>query len=193
MVRFYIVPAIIVNGRRGPKYFAFRGNTTPLMPDTVNWEARDYGLEPSMIIAADLTDPQDVSLTGNADVIKFNDNLDTQVGANATSFQTAVEAINLPTGPIPATTTYRQLLRGFTGIFMLAQCAQGKGVSLFGAGATITTQFGALPQGSQDAITTCAPLLGFSTVGLVATTTIRQMYVSIANQASPTTMLGTAI
>lgn len=197
MVRFYLIPILTVTdaegfASRGPEYFAWRNSPPALFPG-VRWEGRDYGNEPTMLVAADLTDPDAATLSGKADVVTFADVLDTKLGTNASTMQTAIEALNIPTGNLPASTTYRDVLRRLTAIFLVAQCAQGKGVTIFGPGVTLATQFGALPQAAQDAITTCAPALGYSLAGLTLTTTIRQMYSGIADQAAPTPMLGVTI
>jgi hypothetical protein len=195
MVRFYLVPVETnaAGNSRGPKYFPFRGDPNPPALIARDWEARDYGNEPSMVLAADLNDAEDALLASQPDVTKFADDLDTPIGAGLAAMQAALEALNLPANAITAGTTHRQVLRGVLGIFAIAQCMQGKGFRVFGGALTLTSTLGDLSVAARQALSSCAVTLGYDTSGTTLATTLRQVLVMIANQTNPTPMMGVSL
>jgi hypothetical protein len=193
MIRFYLVPAVTVGTTRGPKYFGWRGGPAPLF--SAGWEARDYGSQPLMLLAADMSDPDDALLVAQGDVTKFADDLDAQLGAGLAAMQTAMEALKLPAQLLTANTTHRQVVRGVMGIFSIAQCMQGKGRDIFAAGVTLSTtmaQIAATPRADLDA---CFRTLGYTAIADDATgaTTVRDLLTSIANVANPSHMMGVVV
>lgn len=197
MIRFYLVPVeTSASGtERGPKYFrgAFRGEIgyTPLV--TTQWRARDYGNEPSMLLAAEVSDSDDATLAALADVTKFADNLDTSLGAQLGAMQTALEALSLPAQMINSATTARQVIRGIMACFAVAQCMQGKGFRVFGAGITLATQLSALAVATRQALQSCATQLGYDQTGITLTSSVRDVLTKLVQQASPSPMMGVTV
>lgn len=193
MVRFYLVPVEVNGNYRGPKYFPWGRDPDPPALIQAQWQARDYGDEPLMVVAADLDDTQDALLASQADVTKFADDLDMPLGANLAAMQAALEALNLPAQMLTSSVTYRQTLRGVLGIFAIAQCMQGKGFDIFAGGITLSTTMAQIPATPRNALEDCCVSLEFDISGVTGSTTVRQLLTLIANQASPTPMLGVTI
>lgn len=197
MVRFYLVPVEMVtlfgSQARVPKYSPF--SATPLVDPNTQWQGRDYGVQPTFLLAMDDTDAEDAALTARPDVTKFSDNLDTALGARLDAMQTAIEALNLPAQMLTAATTDRAIIRGIMGIILVAQCMQGKGRDIFAASITLSTtmaQIAAAPRADLDA---CMRAVGFAAIANAATgaTTVRQLLTSISQTASPSLMLGVTV
>lgn len=192
-VRFYLLPVEGSSGRRGPKYFPYRGDPDAPALIQANWNARDYGDEPLMLLAADLDDATSALLDGQADVTKFADDLDAQLGAQLAEMQNALEALNLPAQMLTSATTHRQVIRGIMAILTVAQCMQGKGFQVFGAGVTLATTLGAMPVAARQALQDCATSQGYDTTGITLASTVRQMLTKLVQQASPSPMLGVTV
>lgn len=195
MVRFYLTPVETnpaTNGR-GPKYFAYRGD--PDAPALVSspWQARDYGNEPLMLVAADTADSDDALLAAQTDITKFADDLDTQLGARLAAMQAALEALNLPAQMLTATTTDRQVIRGIMAIFSVAQCMQGKNFNIFAPGITLSTTLSAIPAPARQALQDCATFLGYDQMGITLASTVRQLLTKLVQQASPSPMMGVTV
>jgi hypothetical protein len=196
MIRFYLVPVEVSGNYRGPKYFNWSRDPDPpslvhvLPPSPV---VKDYGDEPLMIVAADVSDGDDAVLAALADVTKFADVLDTALGANLAAMQAALEALKLPANLLTAATTFRQTLRGILGIFMIAGCMQGKGFNIFAGAVTLSTTMSQIPAAPRTALQDCAVSLGFDISSVTGATTVRQLLNLIANQASPAPMMGVTI
>lgn len=146
-----------------------------------------------MLVAGDVSDPDDATLSALADVTKFADNLDTQLGAQLAGMQTALEALNLPAQMLTATVTHRQVIRGIMACFSVAQCMQGKGFRVFGAGITLSTLLSALPVAARQALQSCATEMGYDQTGITLASTIRQVLTLVVQQASPSPMLGVTV
>lgn len=193
MIRFYLVPVEASASHRGPKYFPYHGDPNPPALIQADWEAKDYGNEPSMLLASNLSNPDDVTLTAQPDVTKFADNLDQQMGADLATMQAALEALNLPAQMVTSTTTHRQVIRGIMGIFSVAQCMQGKGFRVFGAGITLATTLSALAVPARQALQDCATQLGYDQTGITLSSTIRQVLTLVVQQASPSKMMAVTV
>lgn len=196
MIRFYLVPveSSASGTERGPKYFRshFRGEVfTPLV--NTQWQARDYGNEPSMLVAAEVSDADDATLSALGDVTKFADNLDTQLGARLASMQPALEALNLPAQMLSSNTTDRQVVRGIMAIFAVAQCMQGKGFRIFGAAVTLATTMGSLNANVRQALQDCAANLKYDISGITLASTVRQVLSTLVQQSSPSPMMGVTV
>lgn len=192
MVRFCLVP-VEGTATRGPKYFGYNDDPDPPALIQAGWEARDYGNEPLMLIAADVSDTDDATLSALVDVVKFADNLDTQLGAGLAAMQTALEALNLPAQMLTATVTHRQVIRGIMGCFAVVQCMQGKGFRPFEAGITLATQLSELGVPARQALQSCATTLGYDQTGITLASTIRQVLTKIVQQAAPSPMMGVTV
>jgi len=188
MVRFFLDPIFVAtDGSQLPKYFAY-GDPNRLV--RVNTQTRYYGEEPLMLVAADVDDTQSALIASQPDVTKFADDLDQQLGADLDTMQTALETLKLPAQMLTATTTHRQVLRGISGVFQIAQCMAGKGFNIFAGGVTLSTTLGSLPTAARQALTNCATTLGFDTTGITLSSTIRQVLTAIVQQATPSAMMG---
>lgn len=195
-MRFYLVPVETFGNQRGPKYFhaRFRGDVAPASQfEAIRWQARDYGNEPSMLLAADMSDLDNATLTAFADVTKFADDLDQQVGAQLAAIQNALEALNLPAQMVTANTTHRQVVRGIMGCFAVAQCMQGKGFRVFGGALTLATTLSSLSVPARQALQSCAQELGYDQTGITLASTIRQVLTLIVQQAAPSPMMGVTV
>lgn len=204
MIRFYLIPVEVnvIAGRtyRGAKYFPSRYDPDPpaliQMGDNgqpIRAEMRDYGDEPSLLIASNTSDADDATLAALPDVTKFADNLDQQVGAQLATMQAALEALNLPAQMVTANTTHRQVIRGIMGIFDVAQCMQGKGFRVFGAAITLSTTLSTLSVPARQALQACATERGYDQTGITLASTIRQVLTLIVQQAARSTMLGISV
>lgn len=203
-VRFYLLPieevvkdAQLGTTTRGPKYFAWRFDPDPpALLDGVSYEMRDYGLEPTALLAADVTNAQHQLLIANADVTAVPANLDNTLGANRATVQAALESLHIPADALTNATTYRQVLRGVMAIFALAQRFNGRvGNSgrLFPVGITLATTLGDLSQSVRNQLQSAAEELGYDYSGLTLQSTLRDVLKQIANQQSPSTMLGVTV
>lgn len=193
MVRFYLIPVISPNGIRGPKYLTWRGGpAAPLFP-VMTASFRDYGQEPTMLVAIDIADADDLTLSSQVDVTKFSDNLDTQLQGRLATMQAAIEALNIPGDLLTVNTTDRQVIRGIMGVFAVAQCMQGAGYSIFAGGLTLTSTVGQIPAAPRQALMDCCDRLNYDRTGITGASTIRQILVKIAQQAAPSPMLGVTV
>lgn len=193
MIRFYLVPVITAGTTRGPKYFGWRFGPAPLF--TVGWEARDYGTQPSMLLAADMTNPDDATLVAPGDVTKFADDLDQPLGADLAAMQSALSALNLPGQMLTVNTPHRKVVRGIMGIFAVAQCMKGKGRDIFAASVTLNTTMAQIAVAPRTDIDACMRTAGYVAIADAATgaTTVRDLLTSIANVANPSRMMGVTV
>jgi hypothetical protein len=197
MVRFYLVPAesVVFGGQaaRVPKYGPL--SATPLVAGGTRWEARDYGVQPTFLVAFDNTAAEDTALDARADVTKFADVLDDPLGARLAEVQAGLEALNLPAQMVTAATTHRQVIRGVMGIILVAQCMQGKGRDIFAPGITLATTMAQIAAAPRGDLNSCMTTVGFATIAASATgaTTVRQLLSAIAQTASPSPMLGVTV
>lgn len=197
MVRFYLVPVEVGNipvpNARVPKYSPF--SATPLVAANTQWQARDYGMQQTMVLALDNTAAEDAALAAQPDVTKFSDNLDTPLGSRLAAMRDALELLNMPAHMLTGSSTDRVVLRGVLGIFMVAQCMQGKGRDIFTAGVQLSTTMASIGAAARNDLAACMQAVGFGAIADAATgsTTVRDLLASIATTASPTPMLGVAI
>ena len=182
--RLYLVPVVGTGSSssdaRRPKYFdAF----------TSGWAANDYGLEPHMLVAADLSGADDASLTSNADVTALPFYLgDTLTAGQVTATQTALESRNLPAGWVTTAFTWRQVVRLVLGMFHFMQRYQNvsNGQRLFLAGVDLERTLGSLPQQVRDDLQATANSFGYDTSPLTGGNTIRQALKLLADNWSKT-------
>lgn len=182
-IRYYLIPLEIVDDRRGPKYLKwhFTENPTPL---DVVWSGMDFGLEPVMLIRADVTGAQHTTLSANADVISIPTNIDANITAGALpAVKAALETLNIPAGWVTTSFTYRQVLRIVAGLFQFAQRHHGVHLErLFSGGFDLDTQFSALPLAVRQRLIATASTLEYDTSGLSGSNTIRQILKNVADQ-----------
>ena len=180
-IQFYLLPIEQVNFARGPKYLKWRFSPTGL---DVRWSAMDFGLEPVMLVWADVTNPQHTALSANTDVVSLPANIDNAISAGAlNSVKAALEGLNIPAGWVTTGHTYRQVLRIVAGLFQFAQRFHGlHGERLFGGSFTMETQFRDLPQAVRTKLTQAAESHDYDTSALSGTSTVRQILKFLADQ-----------
>lgn len=145
----------------------------------VIWSMMDYGSEPFCLVGT----ADNAALNARADVTAMSTALDTNLSAaSVTSIKTALEAQNIPSNWVTTANTYRQFVRVIAGLFSLLQRFAFYSVTSLFSGNTLTTTFGTLSATMQGNILSAAADLGLSTAGLTASTTIRQMLVSVGQQ-----------
>jgi hypothetical protein len=198
-VRFYLVPIETVDRPEGGTYRLAKYFTVSRVPRasdllSVRWQMVDFGFEPTALVAADVTTAQNTSLAAQSDVTVIPANIDNTLGANVATVQSKLEALNIPADNLVAGATYRQVLRGVIGIFLIAQrfSAMQNG-RLFPPGITLSTTLGDLSQATRQKLIDAADQLRYDRSGLDLTSTLRQVLKQIANQQSPTTMLGVSV
>lgn len=180
-IRFYILPIETIDNGRGPKYLKWRLAPAGL---NVRWAAMDFGLEPVMLVWADVTGGQHTALSANADVISIPANIDNNITAGAlNNVKAALEGLNIPAGWVTTGHTYRQVLRIVAGLFQFAQRFHGlHGERLFGGGFTMETQFQDLPQAVRTKLIAAAESHDYDTSALSGASTVRQILKFLADQ-----------
>lgn len=198
-IRFYLLPIEEFQDAdltfRLPKYVTMprdpRGpQSIPVPPQ---WQYMDFGLEPTFLAALNLTAGQHATLTANADVTTVPANLDNNVGGQLGNVQAALESLHIPADAVVAGTTYRQILRGIIGIFLVAQQFHSRSGRLFPAGIDLTTTLGDLSLVVRTKLKDAAEFLGYDYAGLTLTSTLRDVLKTIANQQMPIDFLGITI
>jgi hypothetical protein len=194
-VRVYLLPAVTVTDARGhvlrvPKYFAEPGQLPLAGLEDVPATSNDFGLQPTMLVVADVTPAQHTLLSTQGDVTAIPADITQNVSTTALATVKAnLEALSLPAGWVTTTNTYSQVLHAVMAIFQFAGRFQAlTGLSPFNGGATLDTRFNQLSQTVQDGIVNTAADMGLSTAGLTPTTTLRQILKSIADQFPPFTV-----
>lgn len=176
--RIYIVPVVGVGTRddkRRAKYFSGSG---------ISFGAMDYGLDPVMIVAADVTPEQHTTIAANADVLSAPEDIDATMTAGAVNAaQTFLELLNIPAEWINTSLTYRQTLRVVAGMFQFAQRWHGLGGGrIFASGVALTTRFDQLPLEARNRLVATAQSFNWDTSVLSGTNTLRQILKFVADQ-----------
>lgn len=187
--RLYIVPVVGAGTKvspRRPKYF---NSVDGVIAAGATWSAQDYGLEPWMVVAADLSTSDDNLVVGEPDAFALPFDLSTTLSAaQVTSVQTKLEAINLPAGWVATSLTWLQVVRVVLGMFSFMQNYQAVNVGnggtgqLFTGGVTLATTFGALAAQQRADLATAAANLSLTTNGISGTTTLRVALKTLADQ-----------
>lgn len=170
--RLYIVPIIgmgVKGDPRRPKYFA-DGTIS------ANWFGVDYGIEAWMVVGADLTTQDDLTVTGQADAFAMPLDLSQPLTSQqVTNVQNKLEAIKLPAGWVDTTYTWQQVVRIVLGIMSYMQrfSALNGNVSLFADGTTLNSTINSLPVATRNLLTQTANEMGLSTTGITGSTQIR--------------------
>jgi hypothetical protein len=189
VIRYYLAPMVIMtNGFRGPKYVDSLARGT-------QWEAMDYGNEPSCILAIDTDAATHAALAANADVAAFPLNIDNQVGANLVTVQTQLESFNLPGDAVTLGSTYRAVMRGIIAIMSVMQryTAITSNVLLFSALVNLDRTLGSIAVQTRNALQQACDELGYDTRGLTGASTIRDLLKRLATQPHDVTLLGVII
>lgn len=183
-------------GHRGPKYFQYKKDPDPpALIQSVSFAMMDFGLEPTALLAADLTPAQITTLSGLPDVTLIPANLDNQLGANLGTVQSELEAMNIPADILTTNNTYRQVLRGVIAIFSLAQRfyflrgIKPEGARLFPAGITLETPLNQVSAGVRSDLQEAAAALNYNYDGITLASTFRDVLKLMATQPAPVRML----
>jgi hypothetical protein len=180
-IRYYLVPIETVGEARGPKYLRWRFTENPT-PLGVTWSGMDFGLEPAMLVRADVTGGQHTTLSANADVVSIPTNIDANITADALpTVKAALETLNIPADWVTTAFTYRQVLRMVAGLFQFAQRHHGIHFErLFSF--NMDTQFSSLPLPVRQRLIATANSLNYDISGLSGSNTIRQILKDVADQ-----------
>jgi len=185
-VRFYLVPKIGTGAALDP----FR----PKYVDTLGasrMECLDYGDEPHFLVAADVSAAQHASLSGNADVAAFPQNLDLAVGANLALVQSELEDRMLPGSWVIATHTYRHVLFGCWAVMTIAGHLYARSLArIFQSGITLNTMMADLTPTQRNHLEDVALALRLDYAGVTGSTTVRQALRLLCQQLPPRGMMG---
>jgi hypothetical protein len=177
-VRFYIVPregAGTAKDDYRPKYVRDMG---------VEFDSWDYGLEPTFLVAAEVTTPQHTSLASNIDVVAIPQNLDATISATALPIvQSNLEALHIPAGWVTTSHTYRDVLRIVGKLFQFMQRFDGIHARIFfESGITLDTRINQLTQAQRDALNAAAASMGLNTSSITGPMLIRQALKILGDQ-----------
>lgn len=145
-----------------------------------------YGSEGTHLVAADVDDATDATISALSDVIKIPDNLDQTIGAGALAkIQTVLENKKIPSGWLTAGTTYRQALRVIINFFRFIsrfRAISGITAPLFSGAVTLNTTFGSLSAPVRGFLSATAASFNLDTTGVTGATTIRVLLKGMADQ-----------
>jgi hypothetical protein len=202
-IRFYVLPLVetTLNGNiyRSPKYFqGSRGiQTATAGLENIHYDIIDYGFQPVCILGADMLAAQHTILSAQPDVLSVPLNIDNSLTAGAvTTVQNFLETLHIPANWVTTVLTYRDVLRQVGQLFYFMQRLHSKlPIKLFDGTVTLSNTFGSLSTTVQQALIDTATSFGFSTSGLTAGTTLRQILKALANNfgSSPLILFGQSI
>lgn len=187
-IRFYLVP-VIGDGlkpttARRPKYISDGGIAGA-------YQAMDYGDDPVMLVAAEVTAGEHTSIASNADVVSAPADLEATIGANLATVQAALESKSIPADWVSSGMTYRTVLRWVARLFLLCARLQGlRAGRLFTAGITLSSTVGDLSVSVRQKLNDGAQSLGLDTSGITLATTIRAALKTLGNQITIPITLG---
>lgn len=180
-IRLYLVPVVGTGATkataRRPKYFTDGTVATPN-----GWSAIDYGFEPWMLVASNLSAGDDTILVGEPDAFALPFDLSpTLTAGQVTTVQTKLEAANLPGNWVNTTLTWTQVAKTVVGVLSFFQRFGGvyamqngnAPASIYSGGVTLDSTFGSLPLAVRTAMISTAQSFNFSTSGLTAGTALR--------------------
>jgi len=124
-VRYYIMPLLVIVNERGPKYMKWTGLVSAGNPTGIDapYQYVNFGLEPTCLVVADVTDVQHTSLNANADVTAAPVNIDDTIvnAAQRDNVRSKLEALNIPAGWVEIGMTFRAVLRPVAHLMLFAQ------------------------------------------------------------------------
>lgn len=191
-VRMYIVPKIgdglTPNTAFAPKYIVDLQNAQGQL---IRFNARDYGMEPVFLVAAEVTNAQHTALAANVDVVTVPQNLDALINLTAlATVQQRLEDLRIPAGWVTTSHTYRDVMRitgrvmQFFGRFQVRHLR-----TLFEAGITLDTRMNEMTQVQRDRIADVMASFGIDASWVTNTTTLRALLKGIADRLPAFTML----
>lgn len=178
--RFYLVPTMGAGtfaDPRGPRYFINNAVAGP-------WSAMDYGLEPWMIVGANLSATDEANLIGQPDVFALPVNLDqTLTAEQVATVQAKLDAINMPSAWVSTTNTWRQVAKAVMGVMAFMQrVSVGYQAALFSGSVSLGTTYSQLPLAVRNELQAAANSFNLDTSGMTGATTIRQMLRQVGQQ-----------
>lgn len=168
---------------RRPKYFG-----TPDVPE--NWGGTDYGFEPWMLVASDLSAASVTFLTAQGDAFLIPENLDAILtSGQVNTVQNQLESMNIPAEWVTTTLNWRFVIRVVLGLFrFMARFAAvygnitGTNVRVFSGGVNLSRSFSSLSADVRSALITTADQLSLDRSGITGITTLRQILRSVGEQ-----------
>lgn len=124
-MRFYVVPIIINDTKRYPKYIKSKHNSEGL--DISNWGFMPYGFEPYGILFFEGSKKVQEILINYPDVYTFPENLDSLIATkeDCEYIKQFFEGINIPMNWVNIATSYRAILRRIGASCQILQRLQG--------------------------------------------------------------------
>lgn len=185
-LRLYLLPVVHLTTPRHevPKYLPHR--FSPPLPglEGVVWSWATYLLQDVGLAVADTTTAQHNLLNAQTDVLAVPLNLSNTFNTTVRDrIRTLFDGWKIPSSWVVTGMTYRVVLRTMLNIWQFHNRYVGHtGTVLFGAGITLDTTWSQLATEVQDGLTTAAASMNLDSSGLIATTTVRQILKSIADQ-----------
>ena len=171
-IRFYLVPkagdGLTHDTRFRPQYIA----------DVIAgpWQAMDYGQEPWMLVAAEVTPAEHSTIAANPEVVAAPTNLDATVGAQLATVQAKLEAANLPSEWVTAGMSFRTVLKWTIRLILLMQRFDGFGAAvgrLFADGRTLDSTVSQVPVAIRQRLLAAAGRWDLDTSAITGATTLR--------------------
>lgn len=189
MIRFYIMPIMVVDGnRRGPKYLRWR-----FYPAGINcrWSMTDYGLIDAALVACDLTQDQHEQLVAEPDVVVAPEDIDQNISEIAIPKVVQImEALRIPADWVDSTYTYRTILRMVAGLFLFAQRYHGMhNEALIDFTAQLDLRWNEIPKARQDRIKATADEKGYDYSAVQPTWLVRRILKHLGDQWGETPIL----
>lgn len=183
-IRFYLLPIESNGNARGPKYFPWRYDPDPPALIQATCSNMDFGLVPTMLVAADVTPAQHTTLSANADVTSIPQNIDATITAGALSaVRAALENLKIPGNWATTGNTYREVLRMVAGLFQFAQRHQGlHGQTIIPDNINLNMTWGNIPQAWQQNLQATADSFGYDYSQVTGSTTVRVILKNLADQ-----------
>jgi hypothetical protein len=202
-LRAYLIPINEVTNPRGqslrvPKYFPIGGGAQSPIAGLEGLDIAgedDFGLQPTMLVVADVTPAQHGVLAGQPDVVSVPADISQNISAAALpTVQNELEALNIPGNWVTTSNTYQQVLHFVMACFQFAgRFVALTGLDIYAGNVTLNTQFNQLPAAARNGLQATATDMGLSTAGITGTSTVRDILQSVANQLPPYSLGGLSI
>lgn len=169
---------------RVSKYLAASGQAALAGLEGLDYSGSDFGLEPTMLVVANVSPAQHTILIAQLDVTALPVDTTQAIGAGALATVKAnLEALKLPAAWVTTANTYQQVLHVVLAIFQFAgRFAALTGLDPFAGGFTLDSTVSQLPLAARNGLTATAVDMGLSTAGVTGATTLRAMLKSVADQ-----------
>lgn len=179
----YVMPIVIVAGKYGDE----RREKYSAIVQTYGTRTRwDYGDELWCLVAMDSVSPaDDASLTGNSDVFKLPDNLDTTMGSTGVrnTVRNRLEAVNMPGTWVQTSTPFRDVVRLIGALCQFGLRYTGEfGGRWFGGAISLDSTLADLTPTTRQQLSAAADSFGFDSSGFTLANTLRSVTLSVAQQ-----------